>query len=225
MLSAKYLVATSQPTLAPPPRLIKLGLGGWRRAQFPYLLLTRSLSGLLWSLSWWDVIDEYLLLGGALMFDDIERLQRQGVRAVLNLSAERPDNQSRLYAARMDYLWLPVLDTLPPTVEQIVQGLLWIEQQVNASHAVYIHCTAGIGRSVTLLACWYMYTRGMNVSQGLHFIKRRRPQVAPTRWQLRRLEEFALLLRHASGRLSKVREAVSGPQSTPPTAYVSSFLP
>jgi atypical dual specificity phosphatase len=168
---------------------------GLPHLQYPSLLLTRSYWGLLFALNWWDIIDEHFFLGGALMFDDLERLQGQGVRAVVNLCAERQDNQRRLREACMEYLWLPVVDALPPTLEQIQQGVVWIEQQLHAGRIVYVHCAAGVGRSATLLACWYMYARGMRVPQVLRFIKTRRPQMALTRWQIRRLQEFDTLLR------------------------------
>lgn len=171
--------------------LKRAGLRGFRRLQFAYLLLTRSVSGLLLSLNWWDVVDEHFVVGGALMFDDLQRLRRQGVRAIVNLSAERPDNQQQLQAAEMDYLWLPVLDTFAPTVEQIHTGLQWIAPRVQAGHTVYIHCAAGRGRSTTLLACWYIATQNMSVAQVVPFLKHHRPQTALTRWQVRRLEEFA----------------------------------
>jgi atypical dual specificity phosphatase len=157
----------------------RMGTQGWRRLQFPSLLLTRSYWGLIHALNWWDIIDEHFFLGGALMFDDLERLQGQGVQAVVNLCAERPDNQHRLRAARMEYLWLPVLDAFPPTLEQIQQGVVWIEQQLHAGRPVYVHCAAG----------------GMRVPQVLRFIKARRPQIALTRWQIRRLQEFEVFLR------------------------------
>src|SRR5262249_13155083 len=150
---------------------------------------------------WWDIIDEQVFLGGALMFDDLARLQRHGIEAVVNLCAERPDKPRRLRAAQMDYLWLPVADTYPPTVEQILLGLAWIEQHVYAGRKVYIHCAAGMGRSVTLLACWYLYTCGMSVPQVLEFVKRRRPQAALTRRQVQRIEAIAALLMQTSGKL------------------------
>jgi hypothetical protein len=187
--------------LAASQRLRQVWLQGWRRVQFPFLLLRRSCWGLILALNWWDIIDEWVLLGGALMFDDLERLRRQGVGAVVNLCAERADNPRRLAVAQMDYLWLPVTDTHPPTVEQIWQGLAWIEQRVYAERTVYIHCAAGMGRSVTLLACWYLYTCSMSVPQVLEFVKRRRPQAALTRRQVRRIEEMALLLTHTAGKL------------------------
>jgi len=194
-----------------PPRLLpwpaaakglrQAWLYGLRSVQFPFLLLRRSFWGLVLALNWWDIIDEQVLLGGALMFDDLARLRRQGVEAVVNLCAERSDNPRRLEAAEMVYLWLPVADTHPPTVEQILQGLAWIEQHVYAGRKVYIHCAAGMGRSVTLLACWYLYTCGMSVPQVLEFVKRRRPQAALTRRQVRRIEEMATLLAHTAGKL------------------------
>ena len=181
--------------------LRQVGLQGLRYVQFPLLLLRRSFWGLVLALNWWDIIDEQMFLGGAMMFDDLARLQRQGVEAVVNLCAERPDNPRHLRAAQMDYLWLPVTDAQPPTVEQIVQGLAWIEQRVCAGQKVYIHCAAGMGRSVTLLACWYLYTGRMSVPQVLAFVKRRRPQTSLTRRQVRRIEEMATLLTQTAGKL------------------------
>ena len=182
-------------------RLRPVGFQGLRYVQFPFLLVRRSFWALVLALNWWDIIDEQVLLGGALMFDDIERLRRLGVEAVVNLCAERPDNLSRLSRAQMEYLWLPVADTHPPTVDQIVQGLAWLEQRLRTGRKVYIHCAAGMGRSVTLLACWYLYTGSMDVSQVLTFVKRRRPQTSLTRRQVRRIQEIALLLIQTAGKL------------------------
>jgi protein-tyrosine phosphatase len=58
-----------------------------------------------------------------------------------------------------------------------------------------------MGRSVTLLACWYLYTGSMSVSQVLAFVKRRRPQTSLTRRQLQRIQEIALLLMRTAGKL------------------------
>lgn len=185
----------------PAQRLRPVGFQGLRYVQFPFLLLRRSFWALVLALNWWDIIDEEVLLGGALMFDDLERLQRLGVGAVVNLCAERPDNLSRLRQTQMHYLWLPVADTHAPTVDQIVQGLAWIEQHVRTGRKVYIHCAAGMGRSVTLLACWYLYTESMNVSQVLTFVKRRRPQTSLRRRQVWRIQEIATLLTHTAGKL------------------------
>jgi atypical dual specificity phosphatase len=183
-------------------RMPRLCTGGFRRLQFFTLLLTRSYRGLIPALNWWDVIDEHFCLGGALMFDDIERLQQQGVSAVINLCAEREDDQERLGQACMEYLRIPVIDRCAPTFEQITQGVSWIECQLIAGRVIYIHCAAGVGRSAMLLASWYVYAHGATVAQALALLKTRHPQVSLTRRQIHRLHEYANLLQqphsHAS---------------------------
>lgn len=183
-------------------RLRRFSIRGLRHLQFTSLLLTRSYWGLILALNWWDIIDEHIFLGGTLMFDDLERLHGQGVQAVVNLCAERRDNQTKLHEAGIDYLWLPVFDSFPPSLEQIVQGLTWLDDQIQARRTVYIHCAVGVGRSATLLACWYIYAKGMTVPHVLRFLKTRRPQVTLTRRQLRRIREFEHLLLLNTGKLS-----------------------
>jgi protein tyrosine phosphatase (PTP) superfamily phosphohydrolase (DUF442 family) len=194
----------SQPLWGTARQLRRLGVGGFRRLHFTSLLLTRSYWGLMLALNWWDIIDEQFFLGGALMFDDLERLQGQGVGAVVNLCVERPDNWHKLHEAHIEYLWLPVLDAFPPSLEQIRQGVTWMDLQVRAGRTVYIHCAIGVGRSATLLACWYIHARNMNVPQVLTWLKTRRPQVALTRRQIRRLQEFEAL---QSQQIDKISEA------------------
>ncbi|ETW94327.1 MAG: hypothetical protein ETSY1_35360 [Candidatus Entotheonella factor] len=169
-----------------------------RRAQDISLLLTRSYRGLIRALNWWDAIDEHFYLGGALMFDDIERLQQQGVEAVVNLCAERKDDEQRLAKAKMVYLWLPVLDMCAPSFEQIEEGMSWIQHQLECNHVIYVHCAAGVGRSATLLACWYIYHRRLSTMDALHRIKSRHPQMSLTRLQLHRLNAFAQSLQTPS---------------------------
>lgn len=176
------------------PQTIKWSL---RRAQDVSLLMTRSYRGLIRALNWWDAIDEHFYLGGALMFDDVERLQQQGVEAVVNLCAERRDDEQRLAEAKMVYLWLPVLDMCAPSFEQIEQGMNWIQHQRQCNHVIYVHCAAGVGRSATLLACWYIYNRGLSTKDALQRIKAKHPQMSLTRLQLQRLNAFAQSLRQS----------------------------
>lgn len=173
------------------------GVHGLRWLRFVSLLGTRIYWGLVHSLSWWDVIDEHVVLGGMLMFDDLERLQGQGVGAVINLCAEHPAEQHRLRRACIESLWLPVTDAFPPTLEQIRQGVAWMQHQVEAGRTVYVHCAIGVGRSATFLACWYIFAHGMDMTQALRFLKTRRPQMTLTRRQMRRIRDYeAWLMQH-----------------------------
>jgi protein-tyrosine phosphatase len=75
-----------------------------------------------------------------------------------------------------------------------------------------------MGRSVTLLTCWYLYTGSMNVSQALAFVKRRRPQTSLTRRQVRRIQEIALLLMQTAGKLP-VQALYERAEEREPNAY------
>ena len=90
----------------------------------------------------------------------------------------------------------------PPSFDQIVQGIAWIEQQLQHNRTIYIHCAVGVGRSATLLACWFLYAQQMNVAEAIRFLKSRRPQVGLTRIQVRRLEAFEGWLGKNAGTIS-----------------------
>ncbi len=186
--SGSQLPASLNTALHHLPPAMKRGL---RRAQDISLLLTRSYRGLIRAFNWWDAIDEHFYLGGALMFDDIERLQRQGVAAVVNLCAERQDDEQRLAEAQMVYLWLPVLDMCAPSLEQIELGMRWMQYQRQCNHVIYVHCAAGVGRSAMLLACWYVYRHGCSTTDALRHIKSKHPQISLTRRQAHQLKAYA----------------------------------
>ncbi len=115
----------------------------------------------------------------------------EGVDAVVNLCAERQDDEQRLTDAQMVYLWIPVVDMCAPSFEQIEQGIRWIQYQRQREHVIYVHCAAGVGRSATLLACWYVYSQGLSVAEALRYIKSKHPQISLTRRQMHRLSTFA----------------------------------
>jgi atypical dual specificity phosphatase len=76
----------------------------------------------------------------------------------------------------------------------------WIGHQLRTGRVLYIHCAAGVGRSATLLACWYIHAQGLSVSQALYRLKTRRPQVFLTRRQRQRLHAYAARRQRRPGR-------------------------
>jgi hypothetical protein len=136
----------------------RMGTQGWRRLQFPSLLLTRSYWGLIHALNWWDVIDEHFPWWCTL-FDDLERLQAG--RAVVNLKVERRISTPLREGVR--YLWLPV--RCFPDVKQIQQ--VWSGSSSNprwTPQVVIGYRCRPFGDAVSLLV--YL-CRGMRVPQVL----------------------------------------------------------
>ena len=74
----------------------------------------------------------------------------------------------------------PMLDFNPSdqrlNLPYAVQAL---NRQLADGHRVYVHCTAGIGRSALTLLAYLTFIEGLGTEEALSLLKRRRPCVAP----------------------------------------------
>ncbi|MEZ4235915.1 MAG: hypothetical protein R3F59_07080 [Myxococcota bacterium] len=85
--------------------------------------------------------------------DDLGFLVGQGVGLLVSLTVE-PTDPDAVAAAGLDLLHLPVADFQPPTLEQQQALVDAIVARRAAGEAVGVHCTAGLGRTGTMLASW-----------------------------------------------------------------------
>ncbi|HEX6817053.1 MAG TPA: dual specificity protein phosphatase family protein [Ktedonobacterales bacterium] len=141
------------------------------------------------NLSW---ITPSLAVGGRIHRDDIARLARSGVTSVVDTRSEDRDEEGALAAHSIAWLYLPTPDTHPLSVEDLVRGATWINEQIGEERRVLVHCEHGVGRSV-LLAAASLVAAGMGAHEAIDLIKRRRWQAAPNHRQMKRLQEFEQL--------------------------------
>lgn len=75
-----------------------------------------------------------------------------------------------------DQLQLPAEDygTLP--MEDIEKGVAYMESMMKQGKSVYVHCKAGMGRSLLIVVCYLIKNHGMTVDQALDYTKARRVQ-------------------------------------------------
>lgn len=132
-------------------------------------------------------ITQYIFLGGQVNRRGWRALEAWGVQAILNMRVEWDDRKSGITTP--NYLWLPTIDGTPSTVEQLARGALFMHEQVQARRPVYVHCAAGLGRSPTQVIA-YMMTRGLNATEAIEFLTRRRPFITLSPRQKLRLTEF-----------------------------------
>lgn len=120
---------------------------------WPYLAL-HTLSMWFWAViareRAYDQITPNLYLGRRLMPWD--PVPEQGFAAVLDLTCEYPE---RADLRRCAYLCLPVLDSRAPTVDQLAQGLRFIQEHMRTG-PVLVHCALGHGRSATVVAAYLL---------------------------------------------------------------------
>lgn len=179
-------------TIADLPRLVsKLVVEVWRHGpivagQYAVDHMARMATGA--PMLRYSRITHSLFLGGQFGVRGLDRLERLGVTAVVNLRDEFDDAVAEIAPAR--YLYLPVVDDTPPTLEQLLRGVEFIRRELRAGGRVYVHCMLGVGRSATLVAA-YLVASGMTPEHAWSAIRSRRPFIAPTEGQMAQLATFA----------------------------------
>ena len=114
-----------------------------------------------------------------------KRLKKVGIKAGVNLEEKRLGMPTGLDF----YLWLPVADHEPPTMDQLFIGAKFLKEVVDRKIKVYVHCSLGHTRSPTLVAA-YLIHEGMTVKQAIATIKKKRRIIHPTKKQINALEKF-----------------------------------
>jgi hypothetical protein len=120
-------------------------------------------------------VDAELWIGGAPTYRrDYAFLLHQGIRAVLNIRAERADDVAFYERNDIAHVRFLVPDVGVPDAETITSAVNWIAQQVSAGRPVLIHCAKGRGRSATLLAGYLMRERGFTFDEAEALIRSQR---------------------------------------------------
>ncbi|MDE1464165.1 diacylglycerol kinase family protein [Spartinivicinus poritis] len=101
-------------------------------------------------------IENHLFLGCRLSSRDMEVLNRQDIRAILDVTAEFDALDWSAVAEEIDYLNLPVLDQAPPTAKQCIQAIHWIHAHVSKGQNVLVHCAMGRSRSALMVAAYLL---------------------------------------------------------------------
>ncbi|MCB9598318.1 MAG: dual specificity protein phosphatase family protein [Sandaracinaceae bacterium] len=83
-----------------------------------------------------------------------------GIRTVIDLRTpvEPPSIRSLLDKLSEEATWVgvPILDGAAPTHPQLVTILDVIDASLARDRPVYVHCHGGLGRTGTVVACWWI---------------------------------------------------------------------
>lgn len=103
---------------------------------------------------------------------------------------EEPPDAAVLSDHGIEQLHLPVVDFTPPTREQMTAFVAAVREGNAAGRAVGVHCTAGLGRSGTMLAAYFI-AGGMSAEQAVAHVRDLRPESIETETQEAALRRFA----------------------------------
>lgn len=133
-------------------------------------------------------IEPGLFVGGAFTARQWPHIHALGVRAVLNLRAERLDPFREPFPERT--LRLHVTDFFAPSLEQLATGVAFIADCCANDLPVLVHCRAGVGRAPTTAAAYLIAHRQMSVPAALAYLASARPIIGLNHGQTSRLYEW-----------------------------------
>jgi protein-tyrosine phosphatase len=127
-----------------------------------------------------DWITPDLAVGGSFPEEGVEHLARVlEIGAVIDLRAERWDDERVLSRHGLGFLHLPTLDHHPVAPRMLDDGVAFAAAQAAAGRKLLVHCEHGIGRSALLALC-ILADRGMEPMDALELAKSARALVSPS---------------------------------------------
>ncbi|OWK45692.1 dual specificity protein phosphatase 23 [Fimbriiglobus ruber] len=126
---------------------------------------------------------------------DLTWLRQSGIEVLLSLS-ESPPPRHWVNEAGMMAVHVPVPDMTAPTDRQIDLCLDTITRAVDSGMGVSVHCTAGKGRTGTVLAAYFV-AQGLTADAAIRKVRTLRPGSVETAAQERAVEELEERLRKA----------------------------
>jgi atypical dual specificity phosphatase len=121
--------------------------------------------------------------------EDLLWLRHQGIDLLISLTEDRP-RRDWVDEAGLLALHEPMEDMAAPSQHQLDRCVSAIERAMERNMGVAVHCTAGLGRTGTVLAC-YLIAQGQSVQNAIARIRRLRPGSIETEEQSDAVVEFA----------------------------------
>jgi atypical dual specificity phosphatase len=136
-------------------------------------------------------IDKPLLAAMARPEDpqELEWLRSQGIQILVSLTEEAPRRDWINNAGLLGF-YVPVADMEAPTQEQLEACISTIERAKASNMGVAVHCTAGLGRTGTVVAAYLVHT-GMKAEDAIARVRELRPGSIETDAQYASVIEFA----------------------------------
>lgn len=124
--------------------------------------------------------------------EDLAALHELGIVLLVSLT-ESPIPSETAAAHGIEVIHIPVPDMTAPSMEQLHLFTSRAFESVGATRPLTVHCEAGMGRTGTFLAAWFV-AQGMGADDAIAEIRRLRPGSIETEEQEQAVRDFEAYL-------------------------------
>jgi dual specificity MAP kinase phosphatase len=132
-----------------------------------------------------------LFLGSQYSPVGLEKLKALGVTAIVNMREHDVYEEARYEGIK--YLHLSTVDNTPPSLEILMKGANFVDEEIKNGGKVYIHCRQGLGRGPTMTIA-YLIKTGLTYEDAFTMVKKVRTFINPRPAQIARLKELEQFL-------------------------------
>ncbi|MFN8508578.1 MAG: dual specificity protein phosphatase family protein [Dehalococcoidia bacterium] len=139
----------------------------------------------------WSWVEEGRLIAGRYPREDavLAEWRGLGIGTVVNLR-EDAHAPGRLERLGLREVHVPMRDLRTPSEAQLTAGVEGMLEAFARGEGVAVHCAAGLGRTGTLVACYFVAT-GLTAEEAIARVRAARPGTIETRGQEDAVRRFA----------------------------------
>lgn len=128
-------------------------------------------------------IDDYnlivpnLYLGNINCASNTDFLIKHNIQAIVNCTENEPFHE---YFDSKEKFRISVNDSkndenIASFKKQIIDGIIFIDKNIEGGNAIFVHCYWGLMRSATVVASYLIKKYGLTANEAIHLIKTQRP--------------------------------------------------
>jgi atypical dual specificity phosphatase len=121
--------------------------------------------------------------------EELRWLKEQGIDLLLSLTEDPPYRRDINEAGLMGY-HVPIGDMTAPSQEDLDRCITTMDRAMTSGLGVAVHCAAGLGRTGTVLAAYFVQ-HGVSAGEAIRKVRRLRPGSIETIEQEECVREFA----------------------------------